>query len=314
MAPCQQPTNLAVPGVTLAQGLSLVPSATPASPVDAWADIVLGFPSPLAAGPCKTPAVALTQIQQAVALKPTAIVEWLGNNDALVPALTGQLNTLTPFISFATNYKTLLDTLEKTKAHIVTATIPDVTEVPYFTPVASLAAQVNVPPRFAASKLGIGLADLLRPSAVPIALAILAGAQSGPLQANCPAGDLMLPVPTVPCVLTSKDADYLRLTIASYNLVIFAESITHGADVVDIHALLNQLAQHGYTADGKHLTTAFLGGLLSLDGIHPTNTGYAIIANSFIETINRCWNVRVPKVNVDDIAAHDPLVPPIVLH
>ena len=309
--PCEQPTNLSVPGVTLAQALSLVPSATPASPVDAWADIVLGFPNPLFSGPCGTSPAALTQIEQAVALKPTAIIEWLGNNDALVPALTGELNTLTPFISFATSYKTLLDTLQKTKAHIITASIPDVTKVPYFTPVSAIAKQANLPAAVVASKLGIGSHDLLRPSAAPIALAILAGRVSGPLPENCPPPALMLPVSTVPCVLTARDADYLRLTIDSYNLVILAESIVHGADFVDVHALLNDLAEHGYNADGKHLTTAFLGGLLSLDGIHPTNTGYAIIANRFIDAMNSRWDTHVKKINVDNIAARDPLVPPV---
>jgi hypothetical protein len=312
--PCQQPTNLSVPGVTLAQALSLIPTATPATPVDAWADIVLGFPDPLFAGPCGTSGVALTEIQQAVALRPTAIIEWLGNNDALVPALTGELNTLTPFINFATDYRTLLDTLEKTKAHIITASIPDVTKVPYFTPLSVIAAQVNLPVGVVASKLGLGPNDLLRPTAPPIALAILAGLTPGPLPQNCPAPALMLPVSTVPCVLTARDAEYLRLTIDSFNLVILGESIAHRAAFVDIHALLNDLAAHGYEADHKHLTTAFLGGILSLDGIHPTNTGYAIIANSFIDTMNSYWGIHLPKVNVDKIAAHDPLVPPVSLN
>ena len=47
--PCQQPTNLSVPGVTLEQALSLHPTATPTNPVEAWADIVLGFPNPITA-------------------------------------------------------------------------------------------------------------------------------------------------------------------------------------------------------------------------------------------------------------------------
>ena len=313
--PCQQPTNLSVPGVTLAQALSLIPSApTPATPpVEVWADIVLGFPNPLDASHCGTSGVALTEIQQAVALKPTAIIEWLGNNDALVPALTGELNTLTPFSNFATNYQSLLDTLQKTHARIITASIPDVSKVPYFTPLAVIAAQVNLPVSVVASKLGIGPNDLLRPTAVPIAVGILTGHTAGPLPQNCPAGDLMLPVPNVPCVLTARDREYLQLTIDSFNLVIFAESIAHGAAFVDIHAVLDDLAAHGYKADGKLLTTGFLGGIISLDGIHPTNTGYAIIANSFIDTMNRSWDTDLPKVNVNKIAAHDPLVPPVSL-
>ena len=310
--PCQQPTNLSVPGVTLEQALTLTPSAgAPTNPVEGWLDIVLGFPSPLAAGPCHAATSSLTEVQQAVALHPTTVIEWLGNNDALVPSLTGALNTLTPLTTFAESYDVLLDSLKKTHATIITATIPDVTKVPYFTPVATLAAQANLPVSVVAAKLGIGPNDLLRPTASPIAAAILAGQQAGPLPQNCPAPPLQLPVSSVPCLLTARDAEYVRLTVDAYNIVIFAESFAHGATVVDVHQVVDQFAQSGYNADGKHLTTAFLGGLVSLDGIHPTNTGYAIIANSFIQAMNKSLGTSIPLANVDAVAAHDPLVPPV---
>ena len=101
--PCSQATNLAVPGVTLQQGLTIAPTTAPPSPtnpVQAWVDLVQGFPNPLASAACHTSGPALTQIQQAVALHPTAIIEYLGNNDALVPSLIGELSTLTPLASF----------------------------------------------------------------------------------------------------------------------------------------------------------------------------------------------------------------------
>jgi lysophospholipase L1-like esterase len=309
--PCLQPTNVAVPGVTVGQALSDPPTATPSTPIDYWVDIVLGFPNPLAATPCQTSGAALTQIQQAVALKPTTVIEWLGNNDALVPALTGTLNTLTPLSTFAENYAAVLDALKGTHARMITANIPDVTKVPYFTSIATLASQVKMPLGTVKNKLGVGPNDLLRPSATPIALSILANQQSGPLPQTCPVPLAALPVSSVPCVLTAAQAEQVQLTIDAYNLVIFAESLLHGAQFVDIHGLVDQIARDGYTADGKHLTAAFLGGLFSLDGIHPTNTGYAIIANSFIQVMNRSWNTNIPPADVDAIAAADPLVPPV---
>lgn len=312
--PCLQPTNLSVPGITLEQALTLAPTPTPANPVDAWVDIVLGFPNPLASAACQTPPSDLTEIQQAVALRPTAIIEYLGNNDALVPSLIGELNTLTPLTTFASSYDAALDALARTHASIITATIPDVTKIPYFTPVSTLAAELNLPASVVAAKLGIGTGDLLRPTASPLALAILSGQQAGPLPANCPAPPLQLPVATVPCVLTAADAAYVQLTVDAYNVIIFAESFAHGAPVVDVHALVDQVAKNGYTANGKHLTLGFLGGFVSLDGIHPTNTGYAIIANDFISVMNKWWGTSIPPANVNAIAATDPLVPPVSLN
>lgn len=257
----------------------------------------------------------MTEIQQAVALKPTAIIEWLGNNDALVPALTGSITALTPADKFATNYEAVLDQLAKTHAPIITATIPDVTKVPYFTPLSTFAAQVNLPVAVVAKALNVGVDDFLRPTAPPIAIQILQGQRAGFVHDEpCPAPPFSLPVPNVPCVLTAADANTVRLAIDAYNAVIFTESLIHGATVFDGHALIDELAASGYKADGKTLTTGFLGGLISLDGIHPSNTGYAIIANRFIELMNSAWRTNIKDANINEIAAHDPLVPPIKLN
>lgn len=312
--PCQQPTNVSVPGVTLAQALTItpmVPSTTtqPMSPVQGWANIVLGFPNPFGAGLCKiTPSEPLTEIQQAVALNPTTIITWLGNNDVLVPAMTGQLSLITPVNDFASSYETLLDTLCQTHASIVTADIPDVTQVAFFTPISVVAAQNNVDVNVAAHKLGVGANDFLRPTAVPIANAILNG-QSGSLSAPCPAPAAIQGLtPYVPCVLTASDAALISQTVNEYNLIILTESALHLASMVDIHGLVANLSQNGYDANGQHLTTAMLGGLFSWDGVHPSNTGYAIIANAFIDTLNTWWGTNIPEANVNQIAAQDPYV------
>ncbi len=60
--------------------------------------------------------------------------------------------------------------------------------------------------------------------------------------------------------------------------------------------------------DRHHLTTQYLGGIFSLDAIHPTNTGYAILANAFIERMNCQLHTDIPRVNVDEVAEHDPLI------
>jgi lysophospholipase L1-like esterase len=48
----------------------------------------------------------------------------------------------------------------------------------------------------------------------------------------------------------------------------------------------------------------------SLDGLHPTNTGYGIMANEFIKDINHAFQANIPLADVSDIAEHDPLVLP----
>jgi hypothetical protein len=79
---------------------------------------------------------------------------------------------------------------------------------------------------------------------------------------------------------------------------------------VDIYSLINDLAANGVVVGGQKLTTEFMGGLFSLDGIHPTNTAYAIIANEFIKTMNRSLRAGIPPVSIEQVSKTDPLIFP----
>lgn len=50
------------------------------------------------------------------------------------------------------------------------------------------------------------------------------------------------------------------------------------------------------------------GGLLSYDGLHPTRTGYAMLANGVIEAVNDRYGLQVPLCDLPAIAAEDPLL------
>jgi hypothetical protein len=62
--------------------------------------------------------------------------------------------------------------------------------------------------------------------------------------------------------------------------------------------------------NGEILTTEFLGGIFSLDGVHPTNTGYGVIANAFIDALNRKFDADLLAISLNQIAKTDPLVLP----
>ena len=298
--PLQQPTNLAVPGVTISQILNQRPNPAAVSPVDQLANIVLGFPTPfMVAGAPRS------QIEQAVALKPTVLIAWAGNNDALLPALTGDFSRLTQTSDFQTSYKAILDALTATGATIVTANIPDVTEVGYFEPITQVATEAGLPLSTVTSMLGVGAQDYLRLSAQTQAQKILTGQASGPLGV-CPTPVPGLGASEIPCVLTASDAAMLRGRVAGYNAAIASEAAAHDAVLVDIYSLVNTLHSQGIDIDGQQLTTGFLGGLFSFDGFHPTNTGYAVIANRFIDTMNQQLKTQIPDVSLSSIMWLDP--------
>jgi len=313
--PAVQPTDLAVPGVFLKDLLTLrpefpPPDQPPASLVQSLADLILGFPSPYLAPPL----VPKTQVQQAADLSPTTIIAWAGNNDLLFPELFGPgIFPITPVGDFQTSFNQLLDQLAATHATVIVANIPDVTLIPYLTPAIKLAQQRKVPLTTVTSALGIGPADALRPSALPLANAILDKSMPGPLQTTCPPPIPGPPPPVgfppVPCVMTANEIIQTKIAVLAYNAVIAFSAFRHNVTVVDIFSLVNRVAFLGVEVNGRRINLDFMNGFSSLDRMHPTNTGYAIIANEFIKTMNRHLDADIPAVSVEQVAKTDPLFP-----
>jgi len=304
--PFQQATDLAVPLQTVADALTRVPSLVPtADETQLATDIVLGFPCPAVASPCQ----ALTQVQQAVALHPTAIIIDIGNNDILGAVTSGQLSTMSAspaafFTAFNKSYGSLMSTLAKTQATLIVGNLPDVMDAPYFIPVWKLAQDTNYPVLQLSRLLGLGAFDYVTLDALPAVEAILSGTIAGPLPLSCSTAS-----PSTPCFVTAGQAAAVRLVTIGMNAIIAVQALLHGAVVVDLYSLIDGLHARGYKIGTSTLTTDFLGGLFSLDGLHPTNTGYAIMANQFIQTMNAVFRTHIPPANVPEIAATDPLVP-----
>lgn len=283
--PFVQATDLAVPDAVLQDALTTQPSL----PIDDFTDLILGLP-----GLEANPPIALSQLQWAQALHPSIVFAWIGNNDILGAATAANPSGATSLSSFSSNYNKMVNELTATGATLVVANIPDVTVSPFFTPASTIAEETGLPLFVLGPILGIGPGDYVLPAGIALIPGILANPSLGPL----PSSD----------VLRFLQVLEVRALIDAYNLIIAAQAIEHGAVLVDIHSLADQLRSRGFEANGHHLTTAFLGGLFSLDGIHPTNTGYAVIANRFISTLNRARGTSIPLVNVSAVASVDPLV------
>ena len=283
--PFVQATDLAVPDAVLQDALTTQPSL----PIDDFTDLILGLP-----GLEAIPPLSLSQVQWAQALHSTTIFAWIGNNDILGAATAANPSGATSLASFNSNYSKMMNELAATGATLVVANIPDVTVAPFFTPASTIAEETGLPLFVLGPILGIGPGDYVLPAGIALIPAILTNPQKGPLPSND--------------VLRALQVLEVRALIDAYNLIIAVRAFEHGAVLVDIHSLANQLRSQGVEANGQHLTTAFLGGLFSLDGVHPTNTGYAVIANRFITTLNETRGTSIPLVNINTVAGSDPLV------
>lgn len=99
--------------------------------------------------------------------------------------------------------------------------------------------------------------------------------------------------------LDTQELQYISEATTRYNTAIESYADQYGLGYVDANALLTQLGNGGIAFDGGNLTSAFVtGGAFSLDGVHLTPRGYAVIANAIIDEINMTYGSTVPKANV----------------
>lgn len=91
-------------------------------------------------------------------------------------------------------------------------------------------------------------------------------------------------------VLTDAEAAEVRVATDAYNVTITNAASAHGLALFDSKATLNQLLNGGIRFGNYQMTAAYVtGGAFSLDGIHPSARGYALIANKFLEAINATY-------------------------
>ncbi len=232
---------------------------------------------------------------------------WLGNNDVLGYALNGAVTVagdpttvLTDKVTFSSLYANLLNALTAGGQKGIVATIPDVTAIPYFNtvkPSLLLAAAKASNPAAQAVFIQTGTGavrvatdeDLIR---LPFQSAGLFG------QGTIPYGLHPLNPIANNWVLDKDEVIKVKDYVNSYNSSIKSIATSKGLAIADTYAYFNQV-KAGVVVQGIGINAAFIsGGAFSLDGIHLTPRGNAVIANVFIDAINAKYGSTIPTVDV----------------
>ena len=101
-------------------------------------------------------------------------------------------------------------------------------------------------------------------------------------------------------VLSINELDEISTAINSYNQIIDATAASFGVTVADMNSYFSSISNTGITYSGADYSTTFVtGGLFSLDGIHPTQKGYAVVANQFIDVINSSYGANLPTIDIN---------------
>jgi hypothetical protein len=261
--------NLAVSGADVHAVLHDAATAASTAQIDSETELVL-FPR------------IGSQIEVAEQLVPQYVVCWIGNNDALDAALDFNhldATQLTPVASFTADFTQLVERLDAMGTRAVFGTIPDLTSIGYL-----LSRQEVV--RLLGNDHGLPAGNLTTVSAVVMVRLGLAS----------------------PAVFTDPDysLDPTELaTIARHidllNDVIRSTVAAHDMALVDTHAIFDYLSKNTLTLWGAPLTTRFMGGWFSLDGVHPSNIGNTVAAIYFIDALNRRYGAGIPQIDANTL-------------
>ena len=253
-------------------------------------------------------------IDDAMRLSPTFFSLWIGNNDVLGFALSGGTSgSITPTEDFRVHYLELLERLTSTATGGVIANIPDITSIPLFNTLPALGLVLVNPSEVAELnalwsdvpeanfQLGIN-GFLVSDASVPGGARNLRNGEL--VLATLPQDSLLCggwgsykPIPEN-YYLSLQQLNQINQALDEYNAIIVAFSRQFDLALVDARQLLRE-AKTGIHFDGLSFTTEYVvGGVFSLDAVHLSPRGNAIMANHFIDAINARYNSTVPRVSV----------------
>ncbi|WP_374951583.1 SGNH/GDSL hydrolase family protein [Mucilaginibacter sp.] len=267
--------------------------------------------------PGNAPTNSTTYLDFVTAKPFTFFTDWLGNNDALGYATSGGAgDVLTDKGTFAALYNASIAKLTANGQKGAVATIPDVTSIPYFNTVtvgAVLAAVKAANPTVANLYISARTTDAdgtatyaARPATATDLIVLTFPTSKIGTPVATPAGTLPYGLtPLTPIenqyVLDVNEISLTKNYVVNYNNTIKSIAATKGLAVFDAYTFLNGVKQNGLVVDGVSISSSYIsGGLFSLDGVHLTPRGYAIVANEFIKAINKTYGSSIPTVSVSD--------------
>jgi lysophospholipase L1-like esterase len=100
-------------------------------------------------------------------------------------------------------------------------------------------------------------------------------------------------------VLSAGEAGELKIATDAYNATIKALATSKGLAFVDANSVLNTVYKTGIRFGNFQITSTYVtGGAFSLDGVHPSPRGYALIANEFMKAINATYGSTFRPVDL----------------
>ncbi len=281
--------NLGVPGAFSQEMFTTVDSGSTILIPNPFFDLILRN--------ANLPPGGQTQLEQAVALAPDVLTLWIGSNDVLGGAAGGNPTSLNVFTTLLQpTLNAVVSALASAEIdRVAIANVVNVTATPFFTTVPT---GVDAGGTFVPFQSVEG--DVERVLLTQSALADPAVAATY-LPPPYGTGENTLPSNAT---LTSAEMELVTGAVSQLNAIIASTAAANGWALVDVAAGLS-----GLPADPSQLNSLFAWGptgqnvnsAFSLDGFHPSEKGYAHVANLFIEALNGAYGLGIPPEDVSGV-------------
>jgi hypothetical protein len=255
----------------------------------------------------------------ALKTNPTFAIIDLGLADVLSYAIEGGIgnvgginsNAITPPIQFEFSIRNLLDSLAARNVKGILLNIPDVTDFPYFNTIkpdamnleAAKAADLNT--FYAAEGISFTTGDnffvvknedgTFRKinSNEKVTL------KTPPDSLRCADWGAFKPL-TDEYYLSEAELTSIRTNIEGFNNILAQLAADYNYPVVDLHTFMKKV-NNTITTNGMDISSTFVSGnFFSLDGLHPSDRGQAMIANECLKVINKSYKSSFPQYNIVD--------------
>ncbi|MGL5888471.1 MAG: hypothetical protein ACRC3B_01220, partial [Bacteroidia bacterium] len=274
-----------------------------------------GYFNPFFTRMTANPATA-SMLSEASAQNPTFFSVFIGNNDVLGYALSGgTTGAVTPSagpagVGFDASIDAIVAGMTANGAKGVIGNVPDITSIPYFTTVPwnGLVLDATSAAQLSAAYAPLGISFIAGSNGFIIEDATAPGGkrqiQQGELvllsvpqdSLKCAGWGSMKAIPDA-YVLDAGELASINNAVAAYNVKIRNVADANGLAFVDVNAFLGN-ARTSIVYNGIEVTTQFVsGGGFSLDGVHLTPRGNALLCNEFIKSINMKFNATIPQVD-----------------
>ncbi|WP_185968976.1 SGNH/GDSL hydrolase family protein [Carboxylicivirga sp. M1479] len=231
-----------------------------------------------------------TVLGDALAAEPSFVSFWVGNNDILAYAMAGgEADAITDPAMFAAAYTQAVNAILSTGSKAVLGNVPAIETIPFFN---HILKDGHLPLVIVDDAVPGGIRQLVEGEKILLSASTALGMGYGQ-SVEMPLG--------AEYVLDLNELNAISSATTAYNATIKSIADENGIAHVDLAKIMEQLSTSGLIIDGNRYTTTFVsGGVFSLDGIHATGRGSAIIANAFIDAINAKYDAQVPHANIND--------------